>query len=184
MCGIGAILKQVPVDGVVTNTNNTSISDADINFSLSVEELISVLTPRGPDQCGVAQVQFNSDGSISTSESATEEVNPSLTLVGCVLSMRGEGGLISSVILILFAVTKQPIQDKQGNILLWNGEIFDSQNKQLQIQHNENDGRVLFEVLGNVEDDISIPCLLQDIKGPWAIMYWQVCDTHSPPPAQ
>lgn len=71
--------------------------------------------------------------------------------------------------------------NKQGNVLLWNGEIFDSNNKHLQIQRNQNDGQVLFEALSEVEDDVSVPSLLQDIKGPWAIIYWQVCSDISCP---
>ena len=175
MCGIGAILQQVQIDAVVEGSQSTGQSDDTNSYSLNVEELISVISPRGPDYCGVAQIIFDSDGSVVLRSDAelNNQVKPSLTLVGCVLSMRGEGGL-EYIVFLTFKVTSQPMINKQSNVLLWNGEIFDSNNKELQVQQHQNDGLVLFEALSKVEDDISIPSLLQDIKGPWAIVYWQV----------
>lgn len=49
------------------------------------------------------------------------------------------------------------------------GEIFGG----IDIGRDENDGEVLLQLLGEC-CSISVPAVLSKIKGPWAIIYWQV----------
>lgn len=53
-------------------------------------------------------------------------------------------------------------------LLLWKGEIFGG----MDIASDENDGEVLMRLLGGCKG--SVPNALSRIKGPWAIIYWQV----------
>lgn len=53
-------------------------------------------------------------------------------------------------------------------LLLWKGEIFGG----IDIASDENDGEVLMRLLGGCKG--SVPNALSRIKGPWAIIYWQV----------
>lgn len=112
MCGIGAILQQVQIDGASTKVEQNQ-SDDGVQYTLNTEDLISVLSPRGPDYCGVAQIVFDPNGSVSiiSDPNANTEAKPSLTLVGCVLSMRGEGGWIYVIFLTVSSYC--PTYDQQ-----------------------------------------------------------------------
>ncbi|CAL1529841.1 unnamed protein product [Lymnaea stagnalis] len=78
------------------------------------------------------------------------------TMQGCVLHLRGD-------------LTPQPVTDKTGNALLWNGEIFDG----IPVKEDENDTQILFDVLAFCVTDENILTTLQKIHGPWAFIYWQ-----------
>lgn len=52
--------------------------------------------------------------------------------------------------------------------LIWKGEIFGG----IEIGGEENDGEVLMRLLG--ECGGSVPNVVSRIKGPWALIYWQV----------
>ncbi|XP_068333219.1 uncharacterized protein [Pyrus communis] len=80
-----------------------------------------------------------------------------LHFLGATLQLRG----VSLVV--------QPLIDSAKNILVYNGEIFGG----IDIGSDENDGEVLLQLLGECCLG-SIPGVLSRIKGPWAIIYWQV----------
>ncbi|KAG0240272.1 hypothetical protein BGX31_002139 [Mortierella sp. GBA43] len=65
-----------------------------------------------------------------------------LTFYGAVLHLRGD------------IVTRQPHVSEAGNILLWNGEIFDG----IAVDHHQNDGRVLMDQL----EKIALQCTGQE----------------------
>ncbi|XP_061989649.1 uncharacterized protein LOC133708207 isoform X2 [Rosa rugosa] len=64
----------------------------------------------------------------------------------------------------------QPLIDLNMNVLVYNGEIFGG----IEIASEENDGEVLMGLLGGCES--CVPNVVSRIKGPWAIIYWQVID--------
>lgn len=57
---------------------------------------------------------------------------------------------------------------KAGNILCWNGEIFDG----MPISLNENDGVVLMDALSELDDPDAIPKWLGNIEGPYAFVFY------------
>eukprot|EP00879_Flechtneria_rotunda_P011431 GHRR01011941.1.p1 GENE.GHRR01011941.1~~GHRR01011941.1.p1 ORF type:complete len:860 (+),score=375.52 GHRR01011941.1:91-2670(+) len=62
-----------------------------------------------------------------------------------------------------------PLQDKQGNILCFNGEIFGG----LEIAPNSNDGKCLLMAMGEAQSANEVPQLLSKLRGPWSLIYWQ-----------
>ncbi|KAF8349883.1 asparagine synthase-domain-containing protein [Amanita rubescens] len=57
---------------------------------------------------------------------------------------------------------------KNGNVLCWNGEIFDG----MEISVAENDGVKLMDVLSSLENPDSVPELLGHIEGPYAFTFY------------
>ncbi|KAK7483507.1 hypothetical protein BaRGS_00025306 [Batillaria attramentaria] len=102
----------------------------------------SFLESRGPDISGNIQ-------------RCLWDAVPSL-FAGFVLHLRGN-------------LTLQPVTNEQGDILLWNGEIFDG----IQVGETENDSRVLFDKLVKCSSDREVTSLIQAIQGPWSIIFWQ-----------
>ncbi len=60
------------------------------------------------------------------------------TFVGSVLWLRGE------------KMTRQPLSDEEGNILLWNGDIFDFDE---DLSRTDSDTEILHKRLKNTADD-------------------------------
>lgn len=117
-----------------------------------------LLARRGPD--GFGTVQFH------------EEV-PSCTpfvlcveLTASVLHLRGE------------TVVTQPLLDNQGNILLWNGEVFGG--TAVHVKQGENDthkvSSALSDMLGEMDDSGTVLELLAEffarLQGPWSFLFW------------
>lgn len=65
--------------------------------------------------------------------------------------------------------TPQPLQDDDGNLLLWNGEVFDG----LTVEPEENDTKVIFDHLSACKTQSDMLSVLCQVKGPWAIIYYQ-----------
>lgn len=59
------------------------------------KHLVNLIKNRGPDDFNI------------------EEVNDLIVMIGAVLHLRG------------IDIVRQPVQDDLGNVLLWNGEIYD-----------------------------------------------------------
>ncbi len=69
-------------------------------------------------------------------------------------------------------VTKQPLHDQQnGNLLLWNGELFASD--LIKVEPNENDGFKIFLKLNESNTQKDILHTLESIKGPFAFVYYE-----------
>lgn len=68
-------------------------------------------------------------------------------------------------------LTPQPLQDDDGNILLWNGEVFGG----LPVGAEENDTEVVLQHLSLCENPSDLLSVLSQVKGPWSfIYYWKV----------
>ncbi|XP_006636734.2 asparagine synthetase domain-containing protein 1 [Lepisosteus oculatus] len=89
------------------------------------------------------------------------DVNALCFFSGHVLHMRG-------------VLTPQPVQDEDGNVFLWNGEVFGG----LTVGTEENDTQVVFRHLTKCCSDAEILSALSSIQGPWAFLYYQA-DRHS-----
>ncbi|KAI5091194.1 asparagine synthetase domain-containing protein 1 [Silurus meridionalis] len=65
--------------------------------------------------------------------------------------------------------TPQPLQDDDGNLLLWNGEVFGG----LTVQPEKNDTKVILDHLSMCKSPSDVLSILGQVKGPWAIIYYQ-----------
>lgn len=59
-----------------------------------------------------------------------------------------------------------PLQDSQGNVLCFNGEVFSG----LQIPPGGNDGKALLAALQQEPSPVGV---LSGLRGPWSLIYWQ-----------
>ncbi|XP_036401613.1 asparagine synthetase domain-containing protein 1 [Megalops cyprinoides] len=66
-------------------------------------------------------------------------------------------------------LTPQPVEDGNGNVLLWNGEVFGG----LTIGNKENDTQVLCQHLSGAGHPEEILSVLSRVRGPWAFIYYQ-----------
>ncbi|XP_069839635.1 asparagine synthetase domain-containing protein 1 isoform X2 [Dendropsophus ebraccatus] len=66
-------------------------------------------------------------------------------------------------------LTPQPLQDPNGNIFLWNGEIFGG----VDVPDIDNDTKVMFQYMASCDNDCDIFSLLSKVQGPWAFIYYQ-----------
>lgn len=83
-----------------------------------------------------------------------------MLLASSVLSLRGGDQA---------QVTTQPLVDEtNGNILLWNGEIFSSD--LVQINEHENDG---FKLLNKLKDSNELFRVFESLKGPYAFVFFE-----------
>ncbi|CAF5162902.1 unnamed protein product, partial [Rotaria sp. Silwood1] len=65
---------------------------------------------------------------------------------------------------------QQPFIDEDGNILLYNGEIYEGS---LQIKPDDNDGVLLSHHLKQCSNDIDICNLISTLEGCFAFIYFQ-----------
>ncbi|KAI1315381.1 hypothetical protein EDD11_000885 [Mortierella claussenii] len=86
-----------------------------------------------------------------------------MTFYGAVLHLRGD------------VVTRQPHVSSKGNVLIWNGEIFDG----IFVDHHQNDGQVLMETLEAISEQGNIKehtrhflKIMAKIEGPYAFVYF------------
>ncbi|XP_060733076.1 asparagine synthetase domain-containing protein 1 [Tachysurus vachellii] len=67
------------------------------------------------------------------------------------------------------SLTPQPLQDDHGNLLLWNGEVFGG----LVVEPEENDTQIILDRLSACKSPSDVLSVLCQVKGPWAIIYYQ-----------
>ncbi|XP_052280392.1 asparagine synthetase domain-containing protein 1-like isoform X2 [Dreissena polymorpha] len=79
------------------------------------------------------------------------------TFIGHVLHLRGN------------CLATQPAEDAYGNLLLWNGEIFDG----IEVPDGESDTDVLLAKLGCCKNEDEILATMAQVHGPWSFIYWQ-----------
>ncbi|KAK3856966.1 hypothetical protein Pcinc_036749 [Petrolisthes cinctipes] len=101
------------------------------------------LRKRGPDGVAKEYLQIN------------EEIQG--VMAGCVLWLQGS------------SPHTQPIIDRHGNMLLWNGDVLHGH----QIPVEMSDTKYLSDQLSNIDDENQLLSLLSDIKGPWSFIYYQ-----------
>ncbi|KAH7104468.1 asparagine synthase-domain-containing protein [Auriculariales sp. MPI-PUGE-AT-0066] len=92
----------------------------------------------------------------SATHTVTHHNGTILTFAASVLHMRGDHP------------TRQPHVSAAGDVLCWNGEIFDG----LQIGSTDNDGTLLFGSLTSTESSLEVVDALSRIEGPYALVYY------------
>eukprot|EP01083_Nonionella_stella_P179888 639893_1 len=117
----------------------------------NIELLIGLQTPGTQQKLGDLKTYLNRRGPDSY-HTRTIDNGIKLSLSGAVLHLRGSH------------INAQPLTDDHGNMLLWNGEVFDG----VQLGDNENDTLKVFKVLteSSVFD-------IHKIEGPFAFIYYQ-----------
>ncbi|KAM9305577.1 asparagine synthetase domain-containing protein 1 [Gastrophryne carolinensis] len=66
------------------------------------------------------------------------------------------------------SLTPQPLQDKNGNVFLWNGEVFGG----IEVPNAINDTEVMFQKLTSCDNECDILSLVSDVHGPWSFIYY------------
>ncbi|XP_024535743.1 asparagine synthetase domain-containing protein 1 [Selaginella moellendorffii] len=187
MCGIGLIVTGVEF--------SWGISASRSKETPCLEDLLAALRRRGPDSFGVRTVrlgtgkieQLERDLQISSefweagdcgddwqhqtgSKIQDERVDEqdgkiyvpqeafaTLEFAGTTLQLRGSHRVC------------QPLRDSDGNILVYNGEVFGG----LEVLPSQNDTEVLLERLGRCDSSFGVCQALSQVRGPWAVIYFQ-----------
>ncbi|KAL4586754.1 hypothetical protein LXL04_011398 [Taraxacum kok-saghyz] len=190
MCGIALIISGVRIDLsslLLDTTIYSSLSEETANFLCSVDDIKVSLRRRGPDSLGSKSIFLHTDEekTLQSSEEKDEPITQSLLInnslsnnnslgkalfIGATLQLRGQSPIT------------QPLMDKSGNILVYNGEVFGG----IELSSDSNDTEVLMNSLSECcnclshehegtcgNNKYSVPQLLSKIKGPWALIYWQ-----------
>lgn len=109
------------------------------NGSNELNGLLEAIARRGPDH------QMNM------------EVEPTVTIHSSVLHLRGSHG-----------TQQQPMQDKNGNILAFNGEIFGG----ITVDHSQNDAKCLSDHLSLCRTESDILAVFGRIQGEFALVFY------------
>jgi asparagine synthetase B (glutamine-hydrolysing) len=117
------------------------------NSSTIHDDLTQWISARGPDSLRTYKVQLSGQ----TSHQSLE-----LTFTSSVLHLRGR------------EVTVQPLVSDTGDVLCWNGEVWQG----LDVHDDENDGLKLVEALAQG----SVWKVMEKIEGPWAMIYFSCKD--------
>ncbi|XP_017223437.1 uncharacterized protein LOC108199924 isoform X2 [Daucus carota subsp. sativus] len=181
MCGIALFISGIRIDSPYRQPHLTKFLETPSNqVDIDVEGIKAALRRRGPDSLGIKNVFLWLDDQRVVSESDELVKRGSglgscgkLEFIGATLQLRGSRPV------------SQPLVDSFGNVLVYNGEIFGG----VQVSMDSNDAEVLMESLGKCcsceshnhakecsssgEGLNSVPELLSEIKGPWALIYWQ-----------
>jgi asparagine synthetase B (glutamine-hydrolysing) len=153
------------------------------------------LIHRGPDSLGTVRIhakQFLSQKGMVEVDKGIDDSMDNTSSNGCDATMDFVG---ASLQLRGTYPISQPLQDSSGNLLIFNGEVFGG----LEIRVGKNDAEVLMnslrdccpcpchafpktcgEVCHCILDLLSdyhktVPDVLSSLRGPWALIYWQVC---------
>uniref|UniRef100_A0A803L7R9 Asparagine synthetase domain-containing protein 1 n=1 Tax=Chenopodium quinoa TaxID=63459 RepID=A0A803L7R9_CHEQI len=168
-----------------------------MQFTFAIDDLKAGLRRRGPDSLGIKKVILEvRDTEVHSYVARDEETEREISCLRAMrdckpFSDRESGiGMQQSVAAMYFvgAVLQlrgtkpvvQPLVSATGNVLIYNGEIYDG----LYVSCDSNDTNVLLQSLENCcccqsHENVSscsgkpIPELLSSIKGPWAAIYWQ-----------
>ncbi|GAA5897158.1 putative asparagine synthase [Sporobolomyces salmoneus] len=147
MCGIVLSIRPSS-SSQVSSSANPSTSSIPVDQSTSFdrerewEALTATVADRGPD--------YSQTLTVESADSAY-----TLTFHATVLHLRGE------------QVTPQPFtNERTGDILCWNGEIFDSPS--LPVGYEENDGKKLFSLI----ESVGFFEAMKRLDGPHAFIYY------------
>ncbi|KAF8898510.1 asparagine synthase-domain-containing protein [Infundibulicybe gibba] len=154
MCGI---LFSIQRGSTIQNPLNT------IQLSTNLREAIS---KRGPDAQKAYQIQLNHDSdthSWAPTSGAPGNQHENLVLDFFVSELQLRGG--DRVV--------QP-HEQDGDILCWNGEIFEG----LNLSPEENDGVTLLKHLHELEEPAQIRDYFATIEGPYAFVYYRSASQH------
>lgn len=89
------------------NSSITYLSCSFVCIQNINEDILPLIINRGPDSCETHKLTIKSPSAIPNNKDSLV-----LTFSGSVLHLRGE------------KVTRQPLVNTKGDVLLWNGEIF------------------------------------------------------------
>ncbi|KAL1764778.1 asparagine synthetase domain-containing protein 1 [Sigmodon hispidus] len=95
-------------------------------------------------------------GPSSSKQLLKSGVNYQCLFSGHVLHLRG-------------ALTAQPMEDANGNVFLWNGEVFNG----VQVEAEENDTQDMLNSLSACKNESDILLLFSKVQGPWSFIYYQ-----------
>ncbi|KAA1128679.1 hypothetical protein PGTUg99_023814 [Puccinia graminis f. sp. tritici] len=147
MCGIGLAIRTIPKShsgsaGPLDQQPGTTQKVSEIDESIG-----HAISPRGPD--------FQAQETRVISD-ASAHLDIEIKFFASVLHLRG------------LALTQQPISAPDtGNLLLWNGEVFDG----LPLSDVENDGQAVLKALED-RGNKTIPEVFLGIEGPYAFIYY------------
>eukprot|EP00003_Mantamonas_plastica_P006186 TRINITY_DN15014_c0_g1_i1.p1 TRINITY_DN15014_c0_g1~~TRINITY_DN15014_c0_g1_i1.p1 ORF type:complete len:378 (+),score=89.43 TRINITY_DN15014_c0_g1_i1:37-1134(+) len=137
-----------------SSEQNPEEKDESIDLSLSLLDIDleahgELIGHRGPDSMNEMQVE-------------TENMdNMLLRFCSSVLHLRGK------------EVAVQPLVGDNGDVLAWNGELFDwIDNDGFDVLH-ENDGEALLHALEEADSKEGVISVLAALRGPFAFVYWQ-----------
>ncbi len=146
MCGIGILVcnestkdEEIEVTDSPFKGKLKDLASAPFDSKELAKEMQNSIKPRGPN----AQ---------NTIEKIVQKFK--MTFSSSVLHLRGD------------SIGEQPQQDPDGNIFMWNGEVFGGK---IDVQNNESDTIVLAKALYKSDSPMEI---LRDVEGPWAFAFW------------
>lgn len=116
--------------------------------STAHNDLIPYISSRGPDSLRTYKIEIPAGDSQQSLE---------VTFTSSVLHLRGQ------------KVTVQPLVSEDGDVLCWNGEVWQG----LCVADDENDGVKLLEALTGRGDVWKV---MEVIEGPWAMVYYSSKD--------
>jgi asparagine synthetase B (glutamine-hydrolysing) len=146
MCGIGCLIAQVEsFDPFLLNSHcdnnlehNLSLVSHQTNHFKEIEtQIIKVIAPRGPH---------------GTQSHIVKEDPVYISFHASLLALRGN------------VPVYQPVSDSKGNVLAWNGQIYDCE--------NESDTLYLLNQLSMTTCPDEIYKVLSDLKGPFSFIYF------------
>jgi asparagine synthetase B (glutamine-hydrolysing) len=124
------------------------VSVAPRDISACHDDLVGWIASRGPDSLQTHRIQLSGRDSKPPIE---------ITFTSSVLHLRGHG------------VTVQPLISDTGDILCWNGEVWDG----LEIREDEDDG---VKLLAALTAGKPIWKVMEGVEGPWAMVYYSSKD--------
>lgn len=124
----------------------------------SADTFLTGLSRRGPDGVGM----WVRESCHHTFSDGVGSRTNKVRVGGSLLQLRGE------------IPSATPLVDADGNVLCFNGEIFDGLDG---LGSRENDAKVLLEALGKAGGsfdlaDEAISKIISSIRGPWCLVYW------------
>lgn len=160
MCGISALLVTAAQD-----------SDSATHLSCLSQSLEEYLRCRGPDSFSKSLVSVSLFVSyycvnlvvVSNSELRLKLIifqvtrNGILMLLNSLLQIRGN------------CPRRSTLRDEEtGNILLWNGEVFEG----IDMAAGDNDGECILAALRNAKMRSDVANCFSKLRGPWAMVFW------------
>eukprot|EP00941_MAST-03F_sp_MAST-3F-sp1_P001388 g1388.t1 len=112
-----------------------------ISCSVNAKLNAKAIASRGPD--AMRELEFH---------------NGMVKFAASVLHLRGSSG-----------PTVQPAIDEDGNVLLWNGEVFGG----IHVEKEENDTLCVLKHLRNAKTNVQVRTVLEKIQGPFAMCFWR-----------
>ncbi|TFK76894.1 hypothetical protein BDN72DRAFT_884541 [Pluteus cervinus] len=141
--------------GILFSAHFAGNANATPTGNTAWESLVGYNAKRGPDSQNSVHVSLSKDGVEHVDGDGQSSPRLSLGFFASELQLRGSSTVV------------QP-HTLDGDILCWNGEIFDG----MEISADENDGARLFQSLCSLDDPTRITEVFGGIEGPYAFVYY------------